>query len=164
MFWNFWRSADVTHAVETILDQKLRETVTSLGTLDALTAETARLSASVTALKREKQTLTADIDRERIDMKDKAERDETEMKFKLGLERMRQEQDAELAKTDLQAQRLRIAADQKLAVETARLQAKTEAAEEAREQMADFQERQEKMIDSLLKALPTAELFLNKDR
>ena len=45
-------------------------------------------------------------------------------------------------------------------VKGAKLEAKTEATEEAREMMNEFQDRQEKMIDSLLKALPSAEILV----
>ena len=52
------------------------------------------------------------------------------------------------------------AADVDLAVKAAKLEAKTEATEEARKMMNEFQDRQEKMIDSLLKALPSAEILM----
>ena len=99
-------------------------------------------------LKREKETLSEDIAREKLDLK-----------HKLGLERMRQQQEAEIAKERLQAQREAIGAERDLAVQGARFEAKAEALEESRQMMDAFQDRQEKMIEHLLEALPSAELF-----
>lgn len=99
-------------------------------------------------LRNEKATLSEDIAREKLDLK-----------HKLGLERMRQQQDAEIAKERLDALREAIGAEKDLAVKAARFEAKEEALTETRAQLVEFQDRQEKMIEHLLEALPTAELF-----
>jgi len=99
-------------------------------------------------LRNEKATLAEDIAREKLDLK-----------HKIGLERMRQKQEAEIAQERLDTQRKAIGAEKDLAVKAARFEAKEEALKETRVQMNEFQDRQEKMIEHLLEALPTAELF-----
>ena len=140
---------DVQNTVERVMNQKLNETMTAFGTIDELTAQKAKLGDELYGMRREKETLADDMARE-----------ELAVKHKLGLERMRQEQEAEMAAKELDAQRARISADRDLAVKSAKLEAKTEATEEARAMMNEFQDRQEKMIDSLLKALPSAEILM----
>ena len=88
------------------------------------------------SLKREYNTLEEDIDREKLDMK-----------HKLGLERMRQEQEAEMAEEKLDAQRSQMEDERDLVMAKARFEAKEEALSESREMMDDFQDRQEKMIE-----------------
>jgi len=131
----------IASAVERVLEDKLRDTIRDF-------ANVGNLTEVIHTLKQQRAMLADEIAREKLDLK-----------HKLGLERMRQEQDAEIAKERLQAQREAIEGERDLAVQAARFEAKAEALEETQEQLSKFTDRQEKMIESLLGALPTAELF-----
>jgi len=132
---------DLAGAVERVVEDKLRATLQNFGRVDGL-------QDTIRALQSQKISLSEDIAREKLDLK-----------HKLGLERMRQQQEAEIAKERLQVQREAIGAERDLAVKAARFEAKEEALEESRQMMDAFQDRQEKMIEHLLEALPSAELF-----
>ena len=131
----------IANAVERVLEDKLYDTIRTFTNLDTANE---RLRSINTQYK----VLEETIAREKLDMK-----------HKLGLERMRQEQEAEIAKERLEAQKDAIEAEKDLAVQAARFEAKAEALTETRETMKEFQETQKEMIESLLKALPSAEIF-----
>jgi len=136
----------IARAVERVVEDKLRATIQTFATYDGL-------KASLQILKLEKASLEETIAREKLDMK-----------HKLGLERMRQEQEAEMAEERLDAQRSQMEDERDLVMAKARFEAKEEALSESREMMSEFQDRQEKMIESLLKALPSAEIFASVKR
>jgi len=135
----------IASAVERVLEDRLRETLLSFGRVDTL-------EARLRELRREKETLEETITREKLDMK-----------HKLGLERMRQQQEAEMALDKVEALRGMLDDEKDLAMATARFEAKEEALKESKEMMDGFQDRQEDMIKMLLKRLPSAELFATKE-
>jgi len=136
----------IARAVERVVEDKLRETIHSFSQVDSLQGQ-------LQELKRQRDTLFEDIEREKLDMK-----------HKLGLERMRQEQEHEIANKRLDSLREQIEDEKELATKIARFEAKEEALVESREMMDSFQDRQEKMIESLLKALPSAEIFASVEK
>ena len=136
----------IARAVERVVEDKLRATLTSFSNVEGL-------RNLVDDLKRQKATLSEDIAREKLDMK-----------HKLGLERMRQEQEAEMAQEKLKAERDRLGDERDLVMSKARFEAKEEALKESREMMDAFQDRQEEMIKMLLKRLPSAEIFASVER
>ena len=148
IFSGFWRQRDVLRAVESVLDSRLRETVTSLQSLDELVDQKAELLEELDNIRRAHDGLAADIAIERRDIE-----------HKLGLESLRQKQEAEMAALELASQKKLMAEEKRVAIDQARLEAKIEATEEARRQMAEFQNRQERMIGQLMDALPKATHF-----
>lgn len=159
MFSGFWRSADVARAIENVLDSKLSETVTALNSVGALTEQKRKLTEQVHGLGLQVTQLQDEIKREREEMQAEIKRERLSVEHKLGLEKMRQEQDAKLAEAEVEAQRRRITTEMELAVREARLEAQAAATEEAREQMGAFLDRQERMIDTLLGAVPSAQFL-----
>ncbi len=148
-FFTGWlRQRDAVAAIEEVIDRKMRETVSALNSIDGLAQEKIVVESELSELRREHKHLSEDIERERLDVK-----------YKLGLEKMRQEQEARIAQERLQNQRDQIEAEKSVAVREARLTAKEEATEEARVQMREFQDRQERMIGQLLDALPSAKII-----
>lgn len=148
VFSGWWRQRDVMNAVEQIIDTKLRESVTALMTVDELVERRTELELEVHRLGEEKADLQSSIERERLDIQ-----------HKLGLEKMRQQQDAEIAQERLTALREDVEREKEIAIREARLVAKEEAIGEARQQMREFLDRQESMIGQLLQAVPKAEIF-----
>ncbi len=145
--------AQAVSAVEEVVDRKLRETVSVLNSVDGLVQEKMVLESELDQLRRDSANLSSDIARER-----------TDVSFKLGLEKLRQQQDAQIAQQQLQHQRDQIEAEKAVAIREARLAAKEEATEEARQQMRAFQDRQERMIGQLLEALPSAKIIQQNNR
>ncbi len=136
----------IAGAVERVLDAKLRDTIKTFTDLDAAKTQLSVIEERYTLMEIE-------IAREKLDLK-----------HKLGLERQRQEQEAEIAKERLESQREAIEAEKDLAVQSARFEAKAEALEETRASVTKMMDRQESMIESLLGALPTAELFVSREK
>jgi len=132
---------DLAEGAEASVNRTIRETF-------ARFADVEGMNDQLQVLKQQKATLSEDIAREKL-----------ELRHKLGLERMRQAQEAEIASERLEAQKEAIETERDLAIQAARFEAKKEAMEETREAMKEFQDRQETMIQSLLEALPTAEIF-----
>lgn len=136
----------IARAVERVVEDKLKETIQSFSAVG-------RLESQVRNLMDEKANLTETIAREKLDMK-----------HKLGLERMRQQSEAEMAQERLEVQREQIEDEKDLAMATARFEAKEEALAESRTMMDGFQDRQEAMIKMLLKRLPSAEIFASIEK
>jgi len=146
IFSRWWRERDVTAAVESVLDSKLRDTITSLRSVDELMEQKLELRESLDTMRREKETLATDIERERL-----------AMQHKLGLEALRQKAEAEIAAREIASERKTMKEEQDVAVRAATLKAKTDATKEARDQMLELQDRQERMISKLMEALPNAQ-------
>ena len=148
-FSRFFKSqAEVAaeRAVEDILSRQLKESISAIENVANLTQRVVRLTT-------EKDELETSISRRELDMK-----------HKLGLERLRQEGEATLATDKLDALREQIEGERDLAVQAARFEAKSEAADEAREAMEEFRTSQDELIGRLLKALPSAEFMVTVDK
>lgn len=134
---------DLARRAEKVVERTVFETFQRFASLE-------EMQSKLQQVKLAKDSLSEEIAREKLDMK-----------HKLGLERMRQEQEAEMAQERLDAQREQIEDEKDLAMATARFEAKEEALKESKEMMDGFQDRQEEMIKMLLKRLPSAEIFAN---
>jgi DNA-binding protein YbaB len=160
IFTRFFRSkieVDVENAVARVVERKLEEVIGAFENVDVLTAERSDadarrldLESQIAGLEREAATLQEDMAVERA----QGARDKLDVDHKLGLDKIRIEADGERAAKDLAAERRNMQAEQKVAVQSATLEAKTEAAKEAREQMKALMDRQENMIEKLLEAQP----------
>ncbi len=160
IFTRFFRSkieVDVENAVARVVEKKLEEVIGAFENVDVLTAERSDadarrldLESQIAGLERDAATLQEDMAVERA----QGVRDKLDVDHKLGLDKIRIEADGERAQKDLAAERRQMQAEQKVAVQSAELAAKKEAAEEARDQMRSLMDRQEKMIEKLLEAQP----------
>lgn len=150
LFSGWWRNRDVTASVERLLDDRLSETVTAINSVGALTEERHRLLEEITGLRAEIDNLNEELATERATI----ERDRLGVEHKLGLEKVRQQQDAELAQKELDAARAQINMERDLAIKEARLPAAVEAL--AMEIAAKLHVAQ-KLI------LPTAEFYRDVD-
>lgn len=153
MFTRFFRSkieVDVENAVAKVVERKLGETLDAFRGVEKLTQERASLRDQLAGLKNEKAHIAEEMERER----EKVKRERLDIDHKLGLDKMRIEQEADLSQRSLDAEREQMKAANEVAVQSAILKAQSEAAEEARNQMKELMDRQEEMIGKLLDAQP----------
>lgn len=134
-------------AVEAAIERVLKEHASA--TTDEITA-----LGTIRKLRTERDNLTEDIS----DLKVRHKQEEREIEHKLGLARLRQEAEAELAEDKMDAREKQMTAMQSVAVGEAKVAAKEEAMAKADELLGAQVERMERLVDTLVKALPTAEL------
>jgi hypothetical protein len=143
----------IEKAVESAIERVLKEHA------NATTEEIAALG-TIRKLRAERDRLTEDI----AELNRKKREDEREIQHKLGLAKLRQEAEAELAEKKLGAREQQLEKEQAVAVKEARVAAKEEAMKRADELLGQQVERMEKLVDTLVAALPKAEMIANYGR
>lgn len=148
MFGIFKHNTAIEGAVKEAIEKVLREhanatteEIAALGTIRQLRSTKERLEEEIAELKRQKKE------------------DEREITHKLGLARLRQEAEAELAEEKLEAREEQMEREQEVAVKEARVAAKEEAMKRADELLGQQVERMERLVDTLVSALPKAEMI-----
>ena len=138
-------------AMDSMLDRKVaewRDDLQAFKDVDSLRAERDSLVEQVDALAETMESARQDVEYERH-----------EIEFKLGLEKRRQEQDAEFAQESLDHQRGQLDSEKEVAVRLARVEAREEALKETAEQQQMFLDKQAELIETLTDALPKAEIL-----
>ena len=144
-------SRGLEDALDLMLDRKVaewRDDLQAFKDVDSLRAERDKLQKQVTELGSQMADARDEIDRER-----------DEIEFNLGLEKRRQQQDADFAHEGLEHQRLQLDSEKEVAVRLARLEAREEALKETAEQQQMFLDKQAELIETLTDALPKAEIL-----
>ncbi len=144
-------SKGLEDALDSMLDRRVaewRDDLRAFRDVDKLRAQRNDLQDQVDVLSKKMAVARDDIERER-----------QEIEFDLGLEKRRQAQDHDFAQEELGGQRKSLEAEKDLAVRSARIEAREEALKVAAEQNTEFLDRQEKMIETLVAALPKAEIL-----
>ena len=134
-------------AVESAIERVLREHA------NATTEEIAALG-TIRQLRTQRDKLTDDI----AELKLKQSQAEREIEHKLGLARLRQTAESDIAEAKLEAREKQMEALQEVAVGEAKIAAKEEAMKRADELLGEQVERMERLVDTLVEALPTASL------
>jgi len=122
---------------------------------EATTEEIAALG-TIRKLRNEKEKLTEQIS----DLKLENRQTEREINHKLGLAKLRQEAEAELADGRLDAREEQMDKMRDVAVGEAKIAAREEAMKKADELLGEQVKRMERMVDTLVKALPSAEMVI----
>lgn len=139
---------DIASSIERVMEGKLREAFAAIGSVEELASQKAKLTSELHRLQREKETLSEDMTREKLTME-----------HKLGLERRRQEQDAGLAAAAIDAERVHLKSVMEIGIREAKVEAREEALKETRELMGEQIEGLTGLVDTLTKALPSAEII-----
>lgn len=137
----------IEDAVESAIGRVLKEHAS------ATTDELAALG-TIRKLRTERDKLTDSI----AELELKHAQSDREIEHKLGLARIRQEAESDIAEQKLEAREEQMVAMQAVAVGEAKVAAKEEAMKKADELLGAQVERMERLVDTLVKALPTAEL------
>ncbi len=138
--------AAVQEAIERVLREHANATteeIAALGTIRQLRAERDKLEDEIAELRLQ------------------AKQEAREIEHKVGLAKMRQEAEAEMAEERLEAREEQLEAQKDLAVGEARVAAREEAMKRADELLGQQVARMEKLVDTLVKGLPTAELMVS---
>lgn len=140
--------AQITEAVANVVEHVLRENANLVG-------EELGAIETIRDLRREVRLQEDKLNRIRIQQKEK----EREIEHKLGLHKLRVEAERELAEDKINSTKARLERHHEVLVREAKVVAREEAMEEATRLMEGQMERMEKMVDTLVGALPKAEIM-----
>lgn len=142
--------SQITDAVARVVERVLRENA------DLVDQELGALK-TIRDLRREVEKQEAKL----ADLKAQQKEKQREIDHKLGLHKQRVDQERELAKEKLEAQAERLERDHSVSVREAKVAAREEAMKEANRLLSEQMERMEGMVDTLVGALPKAEIMAN---
>lgn len=148
MFWKR-ETSKIEKAVEVAIERVLREHA------NATTEEIAALG-TIRQLRAQKERLENEI----AELKLQHRQEEREIEHKVGLAKLRQEAEAEIAYEKLEAREEQLEAEKEVAVKEARVAAREEAMARAEELQGEHLARMEKMVGVLVAALPKAEMLV----
>jgi hypothetical protein len=139
----------VRKAVAEVMEEQAKATAREIGSL-----------SSIQRLRAEKEKLETEI----AELKTQKKQDAREIEHKVGLAKIRQEAEAEIADKKLKARETELERTQKVAVQEAKVAAKEEAMKRADELLGQQVARMEKLVDTLVGALPKAEMMMTVER
>jgi predicted nucleic acid-binding Zn-ribbon protein len=131
----------IRNAFEDVLDShagRIRDEMGALGTIQDLRRERDRLADRIREMSKELE-----------DLGEKHQREEREVKHKLGLEVLRQEQEERLRSKELGQERAELERQRELILREAKVGAREEAFEESKKILNDQLGRLERIVDSL---------------
>ncbi len=143
-------------STEGVLEQKIETAVRNV-----LTAEAGRFADTINALPKltELQAKVQQAEERLAELKSEHVREERETMHKLGLQQKRQEAEAAMAEQRLKDREAQLVAMADVKAKQAAVDAKEEAMKAANELQAQHLDRLDKMVDTMVAALPTAEIL-----
>jgi hypothetical protein len=100
-----------------------------------------------------------DLEKKLADLKEKQTREEREIEHKIGLHRLRQEEEERLAKERLAAREKQLKEEAKVLAREGKVEAREEAMKRADELLGEQVARMERLVETLVKMLPSAEIY-----